>query len=573
MSTTTTMDVVARFCKQLAKRLGPTKFGLWFEKSATIQLQNDGSLRILVPSDFHMDWIEKQFRTEIDDLAGEMLADGARVSLLVSGSSHGVRSESPQRHTNGTTTPSRRGGSATKNGTRSSSIHNGLSTDNIEKANSSNRNGESKTSPAVEKQFRPVPAHAHLPVAMREFVTPTRTDPIAPPENWRQSNRNGSTQNGRPQRITPKNADAYFDPRYDFRHFIAGPGNDLAYHAAQRLAEGEHAFSPLAIHGGCGLGKTHLLRAICRAYAKNHPGARIRYVTGEDFTNEYITAVRFRKLDAFRNKIRRLDLLAIDDVHFLSNKNKTQTEFLCTLDAIGLTGAQLVLASDQHPKQIAQFQQRLVSRLVSGMVVEVRMPDRPTRLRIIKQLATLRGMQLNQPAREALADRCIGSVREIEGTLTRLSAMHDLLYGKNHSPSHDDEQQKEIGLILVNKVLETQTALPLRPIPVRKIVEEVGLRCGIPPEQITGSSRHKRVVLARSLSAYLARQLTTLSYPEIARALGKSNHSTIHAAVKRMNKLIETDQRVDFNTDERNVSIRFVIDTLRGAILTAGRKR
>ena len=549
MSTTTTKDVVARFCKQLANRLGPTKFGLWFENSATIQLQQDGSLRIHVPSDFHADWIEKQFRSELDGLAGDVLNEGAVVSLHVISSDNGAKV------------------TIDRQGEHSHTMESGDGW--LEEDHNGVMNGD-----VFGPQ--PVQAHAHLPVAMREFVGPNRPERIAPPEQWRPSARSGSSRSpghhARNGTARINGIDGRFAERYDLQRFIAGPGNDLAFHAAMRLAKGEEAFSPLAIHGGCGLGKTHLLRGICRAFAKQKPGALIRYVTGEDFTNEYITAVRFRKLDQFRNKIRRLDLLAIDDVHFLSNKDKTQGEFLCTLDAIGMTGAQLVLASDQHPKHIAQFQQRLVSRLVSGMVVEVRMPDRATRLRIVKQLAAMRSMRMNEAAAEAVADRCVGSIREIEGTLTRLAAMRDLLYGEKQCAETQDSDNV-IGLILVNKVLEAQAVLPLKPIPVRQIVSEISTRCGVPPEQVLGSSRHKRVVLARSLTAYLARQLTTLSYPEIARALGKTNHSTIHAAVKRITNRIESDDRVDLNAEERSVSMRYVIDTLRGAILTAGRTR
>jgi len=174
----------------------------------------------------------------------------------------------------------------------------------------------------------------------------------------------------------PSPAEAQMRNRRTFRRledFVVGPSNGLAHSAACRIAQPTDAVgcSPTFIHGGCGLGKTHLLQGICRRYAEltERPSA-VRYVTGEQFTNEYITALRNNTIDRFRRKARRLELLAIDDVHFLANKHRTQNEFLHTIDEIGLTGSRIVLASDEHPRHIGRFSQALISRFLSGMVVQ-----------------------------------------------------------------------------------------------------------------------------------------------------------------------------------------------------------
>ncbi|NJL30883.1 MAG: ATP-binding protein, partial [Phycisphaerales bacterium] len=211
--------------------------------------------------------------------------------------------------------------------------------------------------------------------------------------------------------------------------------------------------SPLFIHGGVGLGKTHLLQGICRRMLARQPHARIHYTTGEQFTNEFLTAVRSGKIDAFRQRIRKLDLLAVDDVHFIANKTATQQEFLHCFNAIDLAGARIVLASDQHPKLIQQFSQALVNRCVRGMVATVTTPDTSTRVKIVQTLAHRRGINLLESVVAVVAAKCPGSVRELEGTLTRLHALATL------SPTTRGEDDNTAGLVghtLVNRAFAAE---------------------------------------------------------------------------------------------------------------------
>ncbi|MEM7229220.1 MAG: DnaA/Hda family protein [Planctomycetota bacterium] len=355
------------------------------------------------------------------------------------------------------------------------------------------------------------------------------------------------------------------DPMGTYRRlddYVVGSANQLAYATATRLVAESNTskISPLFIHGDCGLGKTHLLQGICRAAARRkEKRPRVRYVTGEQFTNEYITAVRHHDIEAFRRRYRQLDLLAIDDVHFLANKIRTQSEFLHTLDAISLSGANLVLASDEHPRHIKRFSQALISRFVSGMVVRIERPDRETRLELIKTIGAQRGVTFHPIALEQIADRCIGSVREIEGAITKLEAMHSLL--PNGSSS------EEIGAVLTESLFHDASFEPTTPIRVSLIIDCVCDWLGVARADLLGSSRHRRVVLARALVAYLSRELTSHSFPEIARALGRSYHSTVHTADQRLRRQIAEQDTVALHTNQPPIAIKELVDQLRHEVI------
>ena len=342
---------------------------------------------------------------------------------------------------------------------------------------------------------------------------------------------------------------------------MVGPSNRLAFSAAKRIAEDPTAreLSPLFIHGECGVGKTHLLQGVSRDFAERarRPQAT-RYLTAEQFTNEYIGAVRSNTLDRFRKRTRVLDLLAIDDVHFLSNKVATQNEFLHTIDAIGLAGRHVVLASDEHPLHLG-FGQALQSRFVAGMVARIERPDRATRLQLIHKLVAARRFRISDGAAEAIAARCVGSVRELEGAANKLAALHLLGDGPD-----------EVGLVLVEQLFADGSWRPKTPLRFDTVVEEVCGRLVVDRAELMGSGRHRRVVLARGLVAYLGRELTTLSYPEIAQALGRKHHSTVHAAVRRVVKQLDERPRIDL-AEGRTLMLNELVAQLRHQILKSAR--
>lgn len=338
--------------------------------------------------------------------------------------------------------------------------------------------------------------------------------------------------------------------RHRLEDFIVGPSNELAHAAAMRLVEEldrdlapESALCshPLFLHGSCGLGKTHLLQGICRRLLEQKPHAKVVYTTGEQFTNQYITAIRQNKLDSFRQRIRGLDLLAVDDLHFLADKDKTQQEFLHSFDQIDLGGARLVLASDCHPKLIRKFSEALVSRCVQGLVVEIHEPDTETRRRLIEQLAQRRSMVLLPSVATDLAERATGSVREIEGLLTKLHALASLT-GSQPSGGILTIGHATVQRLLSGEMLAGTPALPTRPMRYSQIATAVGNRLRVTPRQLAGPGRHKQVVLARCLIVHLVRQMTSMSYPEIAMAMGKANHSTVITAAKRFEKQLAANE-------------------------------
>jgi len=357
---------------------------------------------------------------------------------------------------------------------------------------------------------------------------------------------------------------------YSLDDFVVGSSNRLAYEAAVRIAEDTGAaaskLSPLFIHGACGVGKTHLLQGIARRFKERNPGAVVRYITGEAFTNEFIAAVREGRAgvggqgggagDRFRRAYRNVDLLCIDDVHFLANKQATQTELLHTFDAIGTGGARVVLASDGHPRQIRRFSDALVSRFLSGMVVRLEPPERALRERIIRLFADRRGLPIDDAGVRAIADHAeiaaVGapgapevSVRELEGLVTRVEAVWRLLLQSGAS----NEATTSIGRIVVEQALGAAPGgeggaprrLP-RPIRVDHIIATVCQALGIVGTDFAGRGRHPRVVLARAVVVVLARRLTTASFPEIARAMGRPNHSTVITAYQRLMKQIEAGE-------------------------------
>jgi chromosomal replication initiator protein len=361
--------------------------------------------------------------------------------------------------------------------------------------------------------------------------------------------------------------------------FVVGPCNRLAYAAARRLVDepSSTGASPLFVHGECGVGKTHLLQGVCRRFIDRHGRApRVRYVTGEQFTNDFILAIRNGELESFRRSLRRVDLLAIDDVHFLSNKSRTQSEFLCTLDAIDLAGARVVLASDEHPRHIRRFSQALVSRFMSGMVVQVDRPDRETRLAIIRSLAHERGLSVADAAAEEIAGRCVGSIREIQGVIAKLAALlsiqHQLPLGPR-AGARGGEDGQSIGSVLVQQLFQDDGWQPTAPVRIQTIIDVVVDRMGIQKSDLMGSGRHRRVVLGRAMVAYLGRRMTTMSYPELARALGRSYHSTIHTAEQRLERQLEAKATIELDRGAPAVDVADFVDDVRHRIMRAAAGR
>jgi chromosomal replication initiator protein len=347
----------------------------------------------------------------------------------------------------------------------------------------------------------------------------------------------------------PKPA-AKLQARFTFESFIVGNSNKLAYAAAKAVAEGDGPATSLFLHGSCGLGKTHLLHAVAAAFLDRRPTATVKYTTAEAFTNEFVTALRLNKVDAFRRAYRRVDLLCLDDAHFFSNKEATQNELLHTFDAIGMDGARVVIASDEHPREAKKFSDKLVSRFMAGAVVRIDTPDDALRTLLVRSLAERRGLRLDEAAIKLLCDRSArsvgslggfgGSVREIEGLLIQIEAIHRLLpeIGSGDGSIGAGLVRRALGLTAEDgqQTGPAPALRPRRPIAAQTIVSEVCRGLNVELTDFMGKGRHPRVVLARSLCSFICRKLTTLSFPEIARAMGRSNHSTVITAHRRVER-------------------------------------
>jgi len=314
--------------------------------------------------------------------------------------------------------------------------------------------------------------------------------------------------------------------------FVVGPSNELAYNAAKAVVnEQQSPFNPLFIHGGYGVGKTHLLRGICNELSKRRPETNWLYLSAEDFANQFVLALKTKKLELFRRRMRQTDFLAIDDIHFFASKPSTQEEFLHTFNTINLAGKQVVLVSDAHPKMIAQLSEKLVNRFVSGMVVKIEQPDFQTRCQICRQFAR-RAMRDQRPQAipesviKYVAENLRSNVRELEGALLKLIAYSAL-------------QNEKISLSMARTVLAEHLVRCDPIVHVSDIESAVATYFGITPANIHSPRKDRTIALARHFSMYLTRKHTKMSSSEIGRFMGNKNHATVLLACKKIDDLIK----------------------------------
>jgi chromosomal replication initiator protein len=277
------------------------------------------------------------------------------------------------------------------------------------------------------------------------------------------------------------------------------------------------------------LGKTHLLQGLCKKFIGHHPTKRWMYLTGEEFTNEFLTSLRMNKLDHFRRKLRDLDLLVIDDVHFLSGKKATQEEFLHTFNAIEAMGKQVVMVSDNHPKMIEEFGESLINRFVSGMVVRIDPPNYATRCEILRNISLRAKLMLSEDVIAWIARRVTQNVRELEGAVVRIEA-HVKLHGR---PADVAMTQEALG------DLDRQLIAPVRP---ENIMQSVCNYFGLEHKDLMSGRRQRTISLARSVAMYLVRKTAKLSFPEIGTRMGKRNHSTVISACRRIEKAVAKNE-------------------------------
>jgi chromosomal replication initiator protein len=381
------------------------------------------------------------------------------------------------------------------------------------------------TTPALEVRWR-ISGDLPAPVSDQRRSTPP-PNRSRPPE---------APSMPRPRIVSPLRA-AFIDvlnPKHTFSNFVVGPSNELAYAAAlASAAGGRPRYNPLFIAGGTGLGKTHLMHAIAHQVLADRPETRIVYVSAEQFTNAFIEALQHHKMDEFRARYRaQCDLLLVDDIQFLAGREQTQEEFFHTFNALHDADRLIVVTSDKYPQQLQRMPERLVSRFGSGLVADIQTPQLETRVAIVRKKAALEGISLSDEVAVLLAQGVHSNVRELEGALIRLAAKASLT-------------QRPIDLEFVR----SEMALVSPPHPdvmsVEDIQRAVCSHFRLSNSELLSKDRHKSVAFARQVAMYVCRQRLKCSFPELGRAFGNRDHTTVMSAVRRVETLRQKDPQVN----------------------------
>ncbi|MRI57991.1 MAG: chromosomal replication initiator protein DnaA [Epsilonproteobacteria bacterium] len=341
------------------------------------------------------------------------------------------------------------------------------------------------------------------------------------------------TKSAEPQ--TPSTTSTKINPPYTFENFVVGSSNQFAYTAALSVAEKPgKVYNPLFIYGGVGLGKTHLLHAIGNYNIKEKT---VIYATIEQFMNDFIYHLRNHNPEGFREKYRKCDILLIDDIQFLSGKDKTQEEFFHTFNELHTEGKQIVLTSDQHPKKIAGLEERLKSRFEWGLIADIQPPELETKIAIIKKKCELNRIELDEEIINYLAANMDSNIREIEGVILKLNAYSTLVGQK-------------ITLDLAKNVLSEQKKDQQKNITLQDIVQVVASDLNVKPSEIKSKSRNRQIANARRMVIYLARTLTPNSMPALAQFFGMKDHTSVSHAMKKVKELIEKDADFKLKIEE-----------------------
>jgi chromosomal replication initiator protein len=335
-----------------------------------------------------------------------------------------------------------------------------------------------------------------------------------------------------PTRVGGEGGTTFLNPRYTFSNFIVGSANRLAHAASLSVAERPgHAYNPLFLYGGVGLGKTHLMHAIGNQVIAKFPRKRVVYATSEKFTNEFIASIQQGKIDEFRARYRRIDLLLIDDIQFIADKERTQEEFFHTFNAIHEDGKQIVLSSDRPPKAILTLEERLRSRFEWGLIADLTAPDLETRIAILRAKAEEGAVPITSDVIEFIARKVVSNIRELEGALNRIVAYASM-------------GAMPIGIELAQAVLSNVLYNPKkRQVTPERIARVVSEYYSVPMDALQGQKRDKAIVVPRQIAMFLMREETDVSLLRIGAELGGRDHSTVlHACDKITREVAVNDE-------------------------------
>jgi chromosomal replication initiator protein len=457
---------------ELQVTLSPANFETWLRDTALVEV-DDTRFRISVPNGFAKDWLESRYRSLISQTLGRIVGYAVQVDFFVGA----VEGTGDDPGTNGN------GGHGVGGG-----------------------DGDG---PAVVEAAARVAVGPGLLPRSHE-AAPARV--TAPTPQVRVE----------PGRIGGEGGANNINPRYTFSNFIVGSANRLAHAASLSVAERPgHAYNPLFLYGGVGLGKTHLMHAIGNQVAAKFPRKRVVYATSEKFTNEFITSIQQGKIDEFRARYRRIDLLLIDDIQFIADKERTQEEFFHTFNAIHEDGKQIVLSSDRPPKAILTLEERLRSRFEWGLIADLTAPDLETRIAILRAKAEEGAVPIPSDVMEFIARKVVSNIRELEGALNRIVAYASM----GAMPISIELAQAVLSNVLYNP--------KKRQITPERIAKAVSEYYGVALEALRGQKRDKAIVVPRQIAMFLMREETDVSLLRIGAELGNRDHSTVlHACDK-----------------------------------------
>ncbi len=334
------------------------------------------------------------------------------------------------------------------------------------------------------------------------------------------------------------------NPKYTFENFVVGPSNRFTHAACLSIAESPaKAYNPLFIYGRAGMGKTHLMQAICHRIKHKFPNTKFYYTPSEKFTNDLISAIQHRSTQVFREKFRNVDVLLIDDIHFIANKEATQEEFFHTFNALYDNHKQIIISSDRPPKEIQKLEERLVSRFGWGLVTDIQPPDIETRIAILRKKIEGENVAIPDDVILFIAETIKANIRELEGALVRIIA-YSLL------------QEERITLEMAKDVLKDLLREASKEVSVDGIQKIVAEHFKINLADFKTKKRIKSIVVPRQIAMYLSRELTNLSLPEIGLHFGGKDHTTILHAYKKVKKEIEADQKLKSTIERLLIDIK-----------------
>jgi chromosomal replication initiator protein len=491
----------------LRDRVTPQQYQRWF-RALQVESAPDGVVVVGAPNGFVAEWLEGYYRDVIEQCVAEVAGPDLRVEI--------VKSETPpstgtrvRRRTPEDPAGNRRTGDGSPRG---GAIIDGQRTIGARSDAEARRLNRKRRSGHGNSGALSVP---RSPATVRNMT-------FAP---------SGSDLFGHP-RYRNFLSDVILNEDYLFENFVEGPSNQLAHAAATAVSNKPgYAYNPLFLHGSVGLGKTHLLQAICTKYLQKNPEARVIYLSCESFVNQFIAAVGEGQIKDFRYRYRHVDMLLIDDIHFLAKKERTQEEFFHTFNTLYNSKKQIVLSCDSPPVEIPTLEDRLVSRFKWGLVAEIESPDHETRVSIVRKKAERRGIDLPDDAALYIADHITANVRELEGAVLRVCSYASLT-------------GNPITMELTQESLRDLVRTKERKVSIETILRVVSDQFAVKVSELTGKRRHKSISHPRQIAMYLARRLTQYSLVEIGGQFGGRDHTTVIYANEKVARELETNPRL-----------------------------